>query len=323
MKSTLTILKAASTIIFLIGLVIGFTFFRVWQKNQRPTVTKVTWSEEKILLGHSSQLQVIISAPWHREIVNPVPLSHPSFLIPVERDAVLKKGTLSLNGQRTWHLNIPFVATDTKSLKGLTTSLSFKPTRRISPNSLTLSLPPLSLTSPADLPSTPQSPNTFLSEEKPSPTPTPLLTAEENKKTWLWLLSALLLLPFAYFILKRSGVLKTTPPWEKALSKLEKLDPHSQPRSFYSKLTDVLKQYTSERYSVRARSKTSTEFIKTLLKCSEIPKTQIEQLRSFANLADSVKFADLLPQQTEAPKSLELIRTFITTTTPSPKSSDV
>ena len=323
MKSIFTILKLTLIVLLLVGLTIGFIFFRVWQKNDRPSIHESSWSQSKLILGHAAQLDFTITAPWHRKVTRATPLSHPPFLVPVENQAKLRKGSLTLKGQRQWHLSIPFVATDTKPLDGLTASFPLEPTKRISPNSLTLPLPPLTLTSPADIPESPHDPESFLTEEKPAPAPPLTFTKTEDSKPWLWWLLALLLIPLIYFILKRSGILKTTPPWEKALARLAQLDPNSQEIPFYSKLTDILKQYTSERYSVRARSKTSTEFIETLKKQAGIPTDPIDKLNSFAQLSDAVKFAGYSPSPSKAPESLELIRNFVTTTTPETDSSDV
>ncbi len=323
MKSPFTILKFLLLALLLVGLAIGFVFFRVWQKNERPTLSDSSWDQSELVLGHAAHLDLTISAPWHREIVKPSPLSYPPFLVPVPEKATLRKGSLTLSGQRTWHLKVPFVATDTKSLNGLTASFPIKSTKRVSPNSVTLPLPPLTLISPENIPETPHNPEDFLTEEALEPEPELSSEDEDKKSPWLWALLALLLLPILYFVLKRTGVIKTTPAWEKALAKLDQLDPKSQPVPFYSKLTDILKQYTSDRYSVRARSKTSAEFIQVLRNHPKIQTDNVDELGSFAKLADAVKFADHLPHESEAPKSLDLIRSFVKATTPQPDSSDV
>jgi hypothetical protein len=130
---------------------------------------------------------------------------------------------------------------------------------------------------------------------------------------------AILVLALVILLLRKTGIIKTTPPWEKALGNLAKLNPGDPPISFYSKLTDILKEYTAERFEVRARSKTSTEFLAILQSTPNLPKNQFSQLESFAQLADAVKFADHTPDPTEAPRSLELIRSFVKDTTPEPE----
>ena len=127
MKSFLTILKFTSLAILIVAMIFGFLFFRTWQKNDRPTVLESSWDETEILLGHSSTLNLTIRAPWHRELINPRPTGAPDFLAPVSRLGSVEKGDLDLTGHRTWYLSIPFVATDTKSLEGLTASSPSSP----------------------------------------------------------------------------------------------------------------------------------------------------------------------------------------------------
>lgn len=325
MKSFLSILKFTLLAALLVGLGFGYIFFRVWQKNDRPTIDESTWSSDEVVLGHDATLKVSITAPWHREITRPTPFAHPDFLVPVPGKATVEKGALNLKGERIWELSVPFVATDTKSLEGLTATFPLKAPKRISPNSVTLTLPPLTIVTPGEIPEDPLNPDTFLTETKPEPEPEETSSGETNSRDWYWLLGALLLVPVVIYLLRRTGVLKTTPSWEKALGRLDQLDPQTPPVTFYSKLTDILKQYTSERFSVRARSKTSSEFIQILRNHPEIPKDNYNDLSSFAKLADAVKFAEHVPNATEAPRSLELIRSFVQATTPEPNtdSSDV
>lgn len=318
MKSFLNVLKFSLLALLLVGLAFAYLFFRVWQKNERPEITQSSWSESEILLGHSSTLELTLQAPWHREIDSALPFSHPDFLSPVVDEANFTKGPLSLSGLRTWTLRIPFVATDSKPLDGLTATFPVKASKRISPNSATLTLPDLKIITPGDLPETPRDSANFLTEAEPEKKPTTAPPARTTWEKWRWALLILLIIPLIYF-LKRTGIIKTTPPWEKALSKLDQLDPNTSPVAFYSSLTDILKQYTADRYSVRARAKTSTEFLQILRNHPEIPNSFVNDLSSFARLADAVKFADRIPESNEAPKSLNLIRSFVNSTTPKPE----
>jgi len=215
MKPTATILKLILLALLLIGLVIGFLFFQVWQKNERPTLSESSWNQEEILIGHDAQLSLTISAPWHREITSPSPHSYPPHLIPLANKAELSKGTLSLSGMRTWDLTVPFVATDTKDLTGLTATF---------PISLTVPLPPLTITVPENLPLVPSNPNTFLTEEKPEIEEEENQETEAKKSPWLWAL-LLLLIPLLFLLLlllKRTGIIKTTP---KSLKKTSTISP--------------------------------------------------------------------------------------------------
>jgi len=316
MKSFLTILKYTALTILLVAMVFGFLFFRTWQKNDRPTVLESRWDKTEILLGHSSSLNLTIKVPWHRELINARPSASPDFLAPVSRLGTIEKGALNLTGQRTWYLSMPFVATDTKSLDGLTASFPIKATKRISPTTVNVELPPLAIILPTDLPDAPQNPEIFLTEDEPDRLTTATILGPKRKPWWPWALGAVALALLIFYLLRRTGVIKSTPAWEKALGRLDKLPTDTPPAIFFSKLTDILKGYTSDRYSVRARAKTSAEFIQVLQELPAIPNEYLTELPPFARLADGVKFADQIPAEGEASRSLELVRSFVKATIP-------
>lgn len=319
MTKAITVLKIVLIAVLITGLTFGYLFFRVWQKNERPEVLETSWSKNEIVLGHAATLTVTVDAPWHREFELPVPISHPDFLAPVLDNATLKEGQLSPVGTRNWTLSIPFVATDTQSLEGLATSFPIKNTKRISPNFIDVPLPALTILSPDEIPNDPAAPDDFLTESEPKPAKETVVSLEERFPLWAWIVSGILAITIIILLLRKTGIIKTTPPWEKALGNLAKLNPGEKPVPFYSKLTDILKQYTSERFEIRGRSKTSSEFLAILQNHPNIPKGELDRLDTFARLSDAVKFADHTPEATEAPRSLELIRSFVKDTTPDPE----
>lgn len=321
MKSLFTVLKIALLAVFLLGVTLGYLFFRVWQKNERPKVVSSSWTKTEILLGHASTLTLEIETPWHRKVI-PFPQTHPESLVPVLDQAELVEGSLSPLGTKNWTIRIPFVATNITDLESATASFPLKKTKRISPTTINLNLPPLRIITPEKIPENPRIPEDFLTEQEPKK----ILLEEPGPpknhiNRWIWALGVFVLIILVVYLLKRSGIIKTTPPWEKALANLSKLDPQDSPVSFYSKLTDILKKYTSERFSFRGRSKTSAEFLQILKNHSLIPNQHLGQLESFAHLSDQVKFADHIPDSEKAPESLELIKTFINDTTPSLENS--
>lgn len=321
MKSWFTVLKIALLAVFLLGVTLGYLFFRVWQKNERPKVVSSSWTKTEILLGHASTLTLEIETPWHRKVI-PFPQTHPESLVPVLDQAELVEGSLNPLGTKNWTIRIPFVAINTTDLESATASFPLKKTKRISPTTINLNLPPLRIITPEKIPENPRIPEGFLTEQEPKK----ILLEEPGPpknhiNRWIWALGVFALIILVVYLLKRSGIIKTTPPWEKALANLSKLDPQDSPVSFYSKLTDILKKYTSERFSFRGRSKTSAEFLQILKNHSLIPNQHLGQLESFAHLSDQVKFADHIPDSEKAPESLELIKTFVNDTTPSLENS--
>ena len=316
MKALLTILKYVSFLALVVAMVFGYLFFSTWQKNERPVITESSWDQNEILLGHSSTLSLTVKAPWHRELESARPFSFPKFLAPVPRLGTVEKGPLDFTGHRTWKITIPFVATDTEVAETPVATFPIKKLKRISPSSINVELPPITVLSPSDLPDEPANPETFLTEDR-SPDLDPIAaTPPPSRLWWPWVVGGLILLGLLFVLLRRTGIIKTTPAWEKALGRLDSLPIDTPPGVFFSKLTDILKAYTSDRYLVRARAKTSSEFIRTLQELPSIPNEYLTDLPAFARLADGVKFADEIPPEGEASRALELVRSFVKATIP-------
>ncbi|MDB2428847.1 LPXTG cell wall anchor domain-containing protein [Akkermansiaceae bacterium] len=320
MKSFLKILKYLLFTILIVGLIFVVIFFRVWQNNERPGLVSATWDEDEVLLGHSRDLSVTIRAPWHRDVITARPVGHPDFLPPVKEKYLFAKGDLDFSGYRLWHYRIPLVATDTTSLEGKTITLPIKRTGRIGPNSVTVPLPELTINLPGSIPPDPENPQNFLNEEPPlSEEFNDSVIPEDQTNYWLIIAVILILLGAVFFLVRRQKTINATPPWERALSKLDRLAlDDTAPEKFFSQLTDILKQYTAERYLVPARAKTSSEFIRDLKRLSDIPEEHLDKLPPLARLADGVKFAGLTPDDDDAPRSQNLVRSFVVDTTPKP-----
>lgn len=324
MKFFLTILKYLALAVLVVAMILGYLFFRTWQKNERPIIVESSWDRSEILLGHRATLDLTIVAPWHRDLATARPTAFPDFLAPIAQLGKVERGALDLTGHRTWHLSIPFVATDTKSLEGATVTFPIKSTKRVSPSNINLDLPELTIVSPSDLPDELRDPQTFLTEDPPEIVDDTATGVPSKSFWWLWIPGGLVALALLIWLLRRTGIIKTTPAWEKALARLDTLPTDTPPAVFYSRLTDILKGYTAERFSVRARAKTSAEFIRTLQDLPSIPNEYLTELPAFARLADGVKFADHLPAEGEASRSLALVRSFVKATIPvETASSDV
>ena len=321
MTAVLKIVKYLLLTVLIVGMVFAFIFFRVWQKNERPTVVSASWDQSEVMLGHSRSLSVTIRAPWHREITTARPVGHPDFLPPVKNQHQFVKGDLDLTGHRLWHYSIPFVATDTESLEGRTVTLPVSNrSKRVGPNSVTIPVPELTINVPGTIPADPTNPQDFLNEDPPPEDQVAGVVIPDGKRLFWPILAAILVtLAIIYFVVREKIAQAATPPWERALDKLDKLAPDNvAPEKFFSQLTDILKQYTAERYLVPARAKTSSEFIRDLKKLSDIPDEHLDKLPPLARLADGVKFAGLTPEEEDAPRSHDLVRSFVVDTTPQP-----
>ena len=320
MNSIFTILKVVSLIVLLTGMTLAFIFFRVWQKNERPVILENQWQTAEATLGGSATLEVTLRVPWHREINSANPISFPESLLPVRQKTAFKKGALDLSGHREWLITVPMVATSQKIDDGQTISLPLARTKRISPTSVNVPVPPLTVISPIDLPRDPNNPNKFLVPEPPAPDPEFILP--EIPAHYYWITGAVIILgliglgTLLYFLLRKAGIIATTPPWEKAMGRLDALDTTQNQVVVLAKLTDILKSYTAERFQIAASAKTSTEFLSSIKKIESIPADQLKDLPWLARVADAAKFAGKEPPADSSTRAMGVVRTFVEKTTP-------
>ncbi|MCR4603637.1 MAG: BatD family protein [Prevotella sp.] len=126
---------------------------------------------------------------------------------------------------------------------------------------------------------------------------------EWGKAFWLsFLVVALLLLAIWLWgrlksnkpIIARIRIIKRVPPHQKAMKaideiKAERMVTAEDPKEYYTRLTDTLRQYINERYGFNAMEMTSSEIIDRLMKTDD-PKS-LDELRQLFTTADLVKFA--------------------------------
>ena len=95
-------------------------------------------------------------------------------------------------------------------------------------------------------------------------------------------------------IIARIRIIKRVPPHQKAMKaidaiKAEHMVTAENPKEYYTRLTDTLRQYINERYGFNAMEMTSSEIIERLMKTDD-PKS-LDELRQLFTTADLVKFA--------------------------------
>ena len=126
---------------------------------------------------------------------------------------------------------------------------------------------------------------------------------EWGKAFWLsFLMVALLLLGIWLVarlksnkpIIARIRIIKHVPPHQKAMKaideiKAERMVTAENPKEYYTRLTDTLRQYINERYGFNAMEMTSSEIIERLMNTDD-PKS-LDELRQLFTTADLVKFA--------------------------------
>ena len=146
---------------------------------------------------------------------------------------------------------------------------------------------------------------------------------------WWWALAALLLavaLSAALWLWKRRRdqltAPRVVPPHEIALSALDRLLSDRLLASgavelFYLRLSDIVRHYIEDQFSLRAPEQTTEEFLAAMSHGPQIRRDHQSLLREFLQRADMVKFAKFVPAADETGGAVEAARQFIEQTVPS------
>ena len=154
----------------------------------------------------------------------------------------------------------------------------------------------------------------------------PLIEVERNYDKWirnlLWTLLILILGLggfYSYFVLQKRKREREQqlPPFDQALQDLKSLEaqiPSNQEefKSYYSKLTDIVRRYLEEEAKVDALESTSDELLKKLELLQDAGKINLQtetlkNLKRVLGTADLVKFARSLPEHGIAAIDRELV----------------
>ncbi len=82
-------------------------------------------------------------------------------------------------------------------------------------------------------------------------------------------------------------------------------------KEFYIRISDILRHYIENRFSLRAPERTTEEFLIELAGSSELDKKHKELLQGFLQHCDLVKFACYLPESKEVQGTFDAARKFI------------
>ena len=118
-------------------------------------------------------------------------------------------------------------------------------------------------------------------------------------------------------IIRKIKVEPKLPPHTQALQDIERIkeDKHlrmTDPKAYYTELTDVLRTYMAERFGFNAMEMTSSEIIDNLLETND--KESISELKYLFETADLVKFAKHSPLMNENDMNLVNAVEFINNT---------
>lgn len=147
-----------------------------------------------------------------------------------------------------------------------------------------------------------------------------------SQLSWLWItltvlaLVVLIALVVVWYLRKpkKQAVIEVNPltAWEKAYArldnlKLKKLIERPSLKPFYIELSDIIRHYLEERFSLKAPEMTTEEFLESLRTMPVLNEVQKQMLEEFLRTCDMVKFAKHQPSVQEAEKSFELIKALI------------
>lgn len=113
-------------------------------------------------------------------------------------------------------------------------------------------------------------------------------------------------------------VVEPDSPYIAALKELEKIRnqklwQNNQMKLYYTRITDVLREYIEARFGLQAMEKTSAEILKELLPAG-IDKNEYDSLKELLEVADLVKFAKYVPSELENENAIPRAIRFISST---------
>lgn len=147
---------------------------------------------------------------------------------------------------------------------------------------------------------------------------------------WWWALGALLLAVTAgaaWWWWKRRkqklSVPRVVPPHEIALTALDALLSEGllaggAVELFYLRLSDIVRHYIEDQFSLRAPEQTTEEFLAEMSRGPHIRRDHQALLRDFLHRADMVKFAKFVPAAEETGGAVKAARLFIEQSVPTP-----
>ncbi len=321
MKSICNILKVIALLLFLVVCVIGYKFTSVWQSDVTCEVTESTWKEDTVKFGEEATLTLRLQLPWHREFSSAVPLGLPEGFIVMRNKESLIKRSLNWRGYRTWDIQCSMVPLKNELAENSEIKFPLALKNRMKNNMVAVKLPKLNIEDLTDIPETPINKFTNLDPALAVANETLDHTPPVADKPNYYLILAIILsvIVIAYLIfLKLSRKTPEIPVWETALKHLSELQ-SSKPDSneaFHITLTDIIKTYTGKRYSFKANSESSTEYIESLKTIESLDSKHKDSLTSIIRDADLVKFAAGSTNDELRDSSIDNARNFIESTVP-------
>lgn len=318
MKTVKTIAKFLALALVLITSVLGYFYFSAWQKNERPTELSAVWSNDTATLGETITLRTTIRTAWHRRPDSTVPTRLPDGLVAPLSGGIITKGTLDLTGHREWTLEIPIVPTATELGASQLLEIPLNSTRRRSVGTAAIALPALTVVRPENIPADPLNNAKVLRPDSVFPETADLIQ-EATPFPWMIIVAASVAIAIVVLAIRHLSKPKPAPhPWDTAREALDRLakNPPEEPSIYYLQLTDILKHYTTERFTISGDSASASELLRALAALPEIDPAHRQPISEVIRTADAVKFAQTPADEESRTSALSRIRAFVESTTP-------
>lgn len=318
MKTIKTIAKFIALALVLVTSVLGYFFFSAWQKNERPTEVSAEWTKNTVTLGEPTILRTTIRAAWHRRPSSVVPTRLPEGLVAPLSGGKITKGTLDPTGYREWTLEIPIVPTATELGASQLIEIPLNNTRRRSVATTAFAMPALTVTKPENVPADPLN-NAEVLRPDSVITETIKVIEEDTPFPWMMIAAATFTVILVVLAIRRLRKPKPAPlPWDTAREALDRLakNPPKEPSIYFLQLTDILKHYTTERFTISGDSASASELLRALAALPELNPEHRQPISEVIRTADAVKFAQTPADEESRTGALSHIRSFVESTTP-------
>jgi len=140
-----------------------------------------------------------------------------------------------------------------------------------------------------------------------------VIPSKKQDRTWIFFVSGgVLFLLALYFLLRKKKpkprVVVAISPFEKAMKALNDLNSAPvEPKEYYSRLTDILREYLSGSLHVQSMQKTTDDLVMQLQSLG-MEKNLFNSLSQSLRLCDFVKFAKYIPAKEDGKKVFEVIK---------------
>ncbi len=299
--------------IFLVISIAGVAslFWRSLTSQDPPLVTDIIITPESKHIGDIINVEMTIKLPWYRRLVGETRVEVPEGL-QVVGDDINQFSRLGL-GTWEWKKKIQFQAYDFGPYLDLEAEITITPNRLDGHDSITVTIPEISIQSILDEGSDELFMATELSED--------FLKTNTKNKHWYILIAILLAVAvIILFLLMKSEKNKAVvppKPWlvaESMLMQLQQRFPLAA-ETVFVELTDIVRKYIESAFHLPATEMTTPEFLRKINQDSKnLNMDQKLLLADFLTAADMVKFARVDVTQGQIDETLKKAKRFVVET---------